>query len=73
MGFRTRNSNRNEIHPQGSKAYVHTCDEHDGRLPHTGVNFLPVHHVRVEPANPEAVDSRERALVPDVEAVIQGA
>lgn len=49
-----------------------TRDEHDGRLPDTGVYFLPVHHVCVEPANPEAVDCRKRALMPDVETVVQG-
>lgn len=52
--------------------YMYTCDEHDGRLPHAGIYFLPVHHVRVKPANPESVDRRERPLVPDVETVVQG-
>lgn len=55
-----------------SRKRKHTGDKDDGRLPHASVDFLPVHHVGVEPANPEAVDSAERPLVPDVEAVVQG-
>lgn len=57
---------------RSSEVHVCTCDEHDGRLPHAGIYFLPVNHVRVEPANPEPVDGRERPLMPDVETVVQG-